>query len=103
MALIGIVSWVVRSLLGGIQNQLLTLSGQLTIVTSARGDTMREVQEMISEGRRGTDERIERLTRAVELAARADLLRLIGSPQVSNEVKDQARHIVEEIANGGAR
>src|SRR6266852_3920984 len=94
MALIAIVSWVVRSLLGDMQGQLRGISSQLAGAIAGRGDSMREVQEMLDQARRDTDDRIERPTRAVELSARADLLRLVAAPEVRQEIKEQARHII---------
>jgi hypothetical protein len=98
--LVGIVSFVMRSLLNNIQAQLGSLTTLLNSTMGTREQSMREVQTMIDRSKETTDNRIEKLTKAVELSARADLLRLIGSPSVPSEVKDQAKAIVNEIANG---
>ncbi len=42
-------------------------------------------------------DRMDRLNRAVELAARIDLLRLMGSPNVSDAVKRQIEPLLREI------
>jgi hypothetical protein len=93
---LGLVSYVMRSLLADIQAQLHQL-----VESTAKGrvEAVNQLDRVVREAANSTDDRLERLTKAVELAARADLLRLIGAPDIRPEVKEQARQIVEEIAN----
>jgi hypothetical protein len=97
MAALGLVSFVLRAVLVDIQAQLRDL---VTSTAEGRVDAVRDLGNVVRDSAKDTDLRLDRLIRATELSARTELLRLIGSPDIRPEVKDQARAIVEEIANG---
>lgn len=100
MFALGLVSFVLRSVLNNLSIQMQGLIAGFATAMASREGTMREVQQMIDTAKKSTDERVERLTRAMELSARSELLRIIGSPDIRPEVKEQARVIIDEIANG---
>lgn len=84
--LIGLVSWTQRALLSDIQTSLRAiLAGQTS------------VSEAVRVAGKQTDDRLDRLSRAIELSARVDLLRLIGSPEIRSDVKQQAKGLIQEI------
>lgn len=96
-ALVGLVG----TLVAGMQwtnRQLINVAlAKLDMLISGQSTAVASVSATIRAGNAEIESRLDRVTRAIELSAQADMLRILSTPGTPPAVREQAERIAQEI------